>query len=135
LKHLLAVVPMVEGVEAFLGDRGYTFYLSSSAPEAEVSEQLSRRNLDNYFAAVFGAGTPKATALRQVAARHPTMVPVFFGDSIGDWEAAKEARVAFVAVVSERDNFVGYQVAKLVDFTSPASVQANIQSALLLHAT
>ena len=131
LEQLLAVAPLVEGVEEFLAAGGHPFYVSSSAPEAEVNAQLSRRRLDRYFAAVFAAGTRKASALRQVSARHPDMVTVFFGDSIGDWEAAREGDAAFVAVVSERDNFAGHPVTRLADFASLPSVQTSMHSAVL----
>jgi beta-phosphoglucomutase-like phosphatase (HAD superfamily) len=47
LENLLAGAPMVEGVATFLADReqSFCFYVSSSAPEAEVQNQLSRRGL------------------------------------------------------------------------------------------
>jgi beta-phosphoglucomutase-like phosphatase (HAD superfamily) len=132
LEQLLAAAPLVDGVEAFVREAGHLFYVSSSAPNVEVREQLSRRGLDACFAEVFGADTPKAVALRRISARHPDTACVFFGDSLGDWEAALEANVAFVAVISERDNFVNLPVVKLVDFASRSAVQSSIQSALTL---
>ena len=69
LEYELAVAPMVEGVAHFLAASGYTFYVSSSAPESEVDHQLARRNLKAYFTAVYGAQTPKDAALGQVVAQ------------------------------------------------------------------
>jgi beta-phosphoglucomutase-like phosphatase (HAD superfamily) len=132
LQQLLAAAPLVDGIEAFLRQAGHLFYVSSSAPKVEVREQLSRHGLDACFADVFSADTPKAVALGQISARHPDAACVFFGDSVGDWEAALEANVAFVAVISERDNFASLPVVKLVDFASPSAVHSSIQSALTL---
>jgi beta-phosphoglucomutase-like phosphatase (HAD superfamily) len=137
LESLLATAPMVEGVESFLAnrDQSFCFYVSSSAPEAEVQDQLSRRGLSGRFQALFGADTAKEIALRQVSARHPDEVTVFFGDSVGDWNAAREAGVAFVAVINERDNFVGLPVIKLSDFTSMPTVLTAMNAAQSRNST
>lgn len=135
LAHELAATSLVEGVASFIRRCGGPLYVSSSAPEAEVRDQLGRRGLHAHFAAVYGGDTPKADALREIVRRHPGAETVFFGDSIGDWEAAREAGVAFVAVVSERDNFPAQGVTKLVDFAVPARIEAALQAALHERAT
>lgn len=130
LEYELAIAPIVEGVDGFLRQDGYTFYVSSSAPEQEVYQQLQRRNLLTYFAALYGSTTPKAVALRTIRAANPGKPLVFFGDAIGDWDAAQEAGVAFIAVVNERDNFGDHPVIKLPSFTTIAQVEVCIQRAL-----
>lgn len=130
LEHALAMAPLVEGVDGFLQQDGYTFYVSSSAPEAEVYQQLQRRNLLTYFAAIYGSTTPKAAALHTIRAANPGKPLVFFGDAIGDWDAAQKAGVAFIAVVNECDNFGDHPVIKLSSFTTIAQVEACIQRAL-----
>jgi len=42
---------------------------------------------------------------------------------VGDYEAACQAGVAFVAVVCERDNFQGMRVVKLRDFAHRSTVE------------
>ena len=130
LEHELAIAPIVEGIDGFLHHDGYTFYVSSSAPETEVYQQLQGRNLLIYFTGLYGATTPKAAALRAVQAAHPESPLVFFGDAVGDWAAAKEAGVAFIGVINERDNFGDEAVLKLSDFTNITQVEACIQRAL-----
>lgn len=130
LAHELATAPMVPGVEPFIARYPAARYVCSSAPEAEVHDQITRRSLARHFAAVYGSDTPKSTALRAIAATHPGQPIVFFGDSVGDWEAARQAGVAFVGVTRERDNFQGLPVLKLQDFTSPEIVQATILQAI-----
>lgn len=129
LEYELAIAPLVDGVADFLVARSHTFYVSSSAPDAEVARQLARRNLSHYFATVYGLQTPKAEALRQIVAAHPTATVVFFGDSVGDWEAAQEAGVGFVGVVNERDNFVGQSVVKLNNFMRTPVIEECMQRA------
>ena len=135
LEHALATAPLVEGVAELLARSEHKFYLSSSAPEGEVGRQLARTGLLKYFSAVFGSDTPKANALREVKRRHLGSKPVFFGDSVGDLRAAQEARVAFVAVVNERDNFTDDEVIKITDFSSFQLVQTRIREALRQNAT
>ena len=123
LEHQLAVAPMVEGVGEFIACYPAARYVCSSAPEAEVREQVSRRSLGHHLAGVFGGMTPKSDALRAIAASHSNQRVVFFGDSVGDYEAACQAGVAFVAVVCERDNFQGMRVVKLRDFAHRSTVE------------
>lgn len=131
LQHRLAAAPMVEGVEEFIARYPGTRYVCSSAPEAEVQDQVSRRALGHHLAAVYGGATPKPEALSAIAASHPSQPVVFFGDSVGDYEASCQAGVAFVGVVCERDNFQDMPVVKLQDFTHRAAVE----QAMLLAAT
>ena len=123
LEHQLAVAPMVEGVGEFIACYPGTRYVCSSAPEAEVYEQVSRRSLGRHLAAVYGGSTPKPDALRAIAASHSDQPVVFFGDSVGDYEASCQSGVAFVGVVCERDNFEGMPVVKLRDFAHRATVE------------
>jgi phosphoglycolate phosphatase-like HAD superfamily hydrolase len=120
LEHRLAIAPTVEGVEHFVASWPGPRYVCSSAPESEVHEQVSRLSLQTQFTAVYGGDTPKSEALRQIAAANPERSVVFFGDSIGDYEAAVRAKVGFVAVACERDNFENMPVVKIRDFANQA---------------
>lgn len=130
LEYELAIAPMVEGVATFLQEDGYSIYVCSSAPEEEVHHQLERRNLLGYFTKVYGSTTAKADALRAIRAIHADSPIVFFGDATGDWEAARSAAVAFVAVVNERDNFGVLPVMKLHNFANLTEVERCIRSTL-----
>jgi phosphoglycolate phosphatase-like HAD superfamily hydrolase len=123
LQHQLALAPMVEGVGEFIALYAGPRYVCSSAPDVEVHEQIVRRSLGHHFSAVYGGTTPKPNALRAIAASHPHQPLVFFGDSVGDYEASRQAGVGFVGVVCERDNFQGMDVVKLRDFAHRATVE------------
>lgn len=135
LDRQVAEAPLVPGVAEFLDSAGCALYVCSSAPELEVHDQIARRGLGSRFAGVFCGDTPKSEALRTIAAGHHGHQVVFFGDSRGDYEAAKQAEVAFVGVICERDNFAGLPVAKLVDFTSRQALAGAIRQALDQSAT
>jgi len=129
LERELAVAPMVEGVEDFIASCPAACYVCSSAPDAEVEEQIARRSLGRHLAGVYASTTPKAEALRSIAAAHPGDPVVFFGDSVGDYRASCEAGVAFVGVICERDNFEGMPVVKLRDFAHRGAVERAIHRA------
>lgn len=129
LEASLAVAPLVEGIKAFAARGDHAFYVSSTAPEEEVRDQLVRNGLLHCFAGVYGSHTPKAKALAEISKQHPNEEIVFFGDSLGDLDAAREARVAFVGVTNERDNFKGIDVVKLEDFGSPEAVNHAMRAA------
>lgn len=123
LEHQLAAAPMVEGVGEFIAAYPADRYVCSSAPEAEVHEQVARRFLGPHLAAIYGGTTPKSQALSAIAATHANGPVVFFGDSVGDYKAACQAGVAFVGVVCERNNFEGLPVVELTDFAHRATVE------------
>lgn len=126
----LAEAPFVDGVKEFVSQCPCPVYISSTAPEAEIHEQLLRADLLHCFAAVYGSRTQKASALKEISERHRGRAIAFFGDSLGDLVAARDARVPFVAVTNERDNFKDVEVVKLESFHSRAQVEYSIRSAL-----
>jgi len=129
LERQLYEAPLIEGVASFIRSSIHDLYVCSSAPEVEVERQLGRRALLTHFQAMYGLRTPKPEALQAIADREPRLPVVFFGDSVGDWDAARTARVGFVGVVGERDNFGAVQLHKLRTFASPAEVATCIQAA------
>jgi phosphoglycolate phosphatase-like HAD superfamily hydrolase len=134
LEGALAAAPFVAGVKDFLSSCECPFYLCSSAPAGEVTRQLSARHLESRFAEVFDGRTPKDEALKRIANRHADKGIVFFGDSLGDLVAAQSARVPFVAVVAEWDNFGERPVVKARDFTDRDTIQRCIAEAARVYA-
>lgn len=130
LAHQLAVAPLIDGVADFIRGSGLHFHVSSSAPEDEVAMQLARSGLRAHVDGVYGLSTPKADALALIRERHRDALPVFFGDSRGDWQAAQATGTAFVAVVNERDNFAGEAVVKIEDFVDRERVARSMAQAL-----
>jgi len=130
LEVSLAAAPLVEGVKEFIARGNHAFYVSSTAPEDEVREQLARNDLLHYFLKIYGSRTPKAIALAEISDQHAAQEVVFFGDSLGDLDAARATGVAFVGVSNERDNFTGLDVVKLDAFDSPEAVENAMRAAI-----
>jgi phosphoglycolate phosphatase len=130
LEEALANAGLVEGVEAFIRNSPGPLYVSSSAPDGEVTMQLERRQLAACFAGVYGGSVPKPQALRAVRDEHPHASVVFFGDSMSDLEAARLAGTAFVGVMAEADAFGAHLACKLPSFADPRLVQRCIDEAL-----
>jgi phosphoglycolate phosphatase-like HAD superfamily hydrolase len=130
LETSLAVTPLVAGVKELLIRGNHVFYVSSTAPEEEVHDQLARNNLLHCFIRVYGSHTPKAIALAEISGRHAEEGVVFFGDSPGDLGAARETGVAFVGVTSDGDNFKGLDIVKLEDFGSLDMVDQAMRAAI-----
>ena len=123
LEPQLRKAPMVEGIADFIVGCPAACYVCSSAPEAEVQAQISRCALTSHLAAAYGGTTPKPVALREIAALHTNQTVIFFGDSMSDRDASLEARVAFVGVSCERDNFKDVAIEKITDFSDRRVVE------------
>lgn len=127
----LAEAPFVDGVKEFVSQCPCPVYISSTAPETEIYEQLTRGGLLHRFVSVYGSRTPKAKALKEISARHRDRETIFFGDSLGDMVAARDAKIPFVAVTNERDNFKDLEVVKLESFLSRELVERSVRAALV----
>jgi phosphoglycolate phosphatase-like HAD superfamily hydrolase len=116
LEHRLEQCPPIAGLEQFIAAVSAVRYVVSSAPEAEIRRMLAGHRLTGVFQGVYGHRWNKAQALAEIAARHRGSRIAFFGDAPADWEAARQAGVAFVAV--NPNSALKAQVEKFeVDFT------------------
>lgn len=129
LKHRLLLAPLVPGVQEFIRNTVHHKYVCSSAPEAEMDEQLKRFFLHSDFVGRYGGRIPKQFALREIVERYSHENIVFFGDAVADHDAAQKAGIAFVGVTYERDAFEHLQVLRLRDFTSRITVEECINVA------
>jgi phosphoglycolate phosphatase-like HAD superfamily hydrolase len=92
--------PWVPGAQSLLlADRGdQEFVLVTATPQEEIEGILGRLGIRECFGRVFGAPTPKATAIRTAMTQFgigPEGV-LMIGDSRQDYRAAQECGVAFV---------------------------------------
>ena len=133
LDEQLSAAPLVEGVDRFIERHPGDLFVSSSAPREEVERQLGARSLMRHFDGVFAGEADKREGLERIRALATGQEVVFFGDSMGDLEAARLARVGFVGVVAERDNFRDAEIPKIRDFGNPNSVIAAIEQCLALR--
>ncbi len=135
VEPMVAQAGVIGGVVDFLADAGQPCYVSSAAPGHEVAAQLQRLGIGGRFAGVYASDTPKAQALRTIGERHPDCELVFFGDAIGDLQAARTAGVAFVGITAEWNNFAGTDAVTVTDFADPALLAAAMAAARIQAAS
>lgn len=91
---------MVEGAHEFLKKyhSNYMFFVITATPHDEIREILMKRDLRNYFKAVYGAPTPKSEALAEILQKFslsPNQV-VYVGDALNDYHATEPLGVRFI---------------------------------------
>jgi len=94
----LKQAPLVEGVREFLQrHKENTKFVCSEAKVEEIEEQLSYSNLREEFKDLYGHPHEKRDILFSIKGRFEEDI-IFFGDSLNDWKAAKEAGVQFIGI-------------------------------------
>ncbi|MCI0395261.1 MAG: HAD hydrolase-like protein [Chloroflexi bacterium] len=77
----------------------YCLFVASGTPQEELEFIVRRRNLNGYFAEVWGAPCKKAEIIRGILERHglEPEETMMVGDGLSDYEAAVATRVGFIA--------------------------------------
>lgn len=115
----VAAAPFVSGAREFLENyfKVYDFYIASATPQDEIENIIKRRQMQRYFKRVYGSPKKKVDIVREILAayilEHNEMSSdlvfspqsfVYVGDTMSDYLAAKENKVAFIARVTD-DNY------------------------------
>lgn len=80
-------------------------FVDSASPDVELIEIMKRRGLTGYFNAAYGSNRSKTENLAAIIAEHdfdPKRV-LFFGDAMGDLDAATACGTEFVGIVRNED--------------------------------
>jgi len=99
--------PFLDGAYEFLKNHYYSFplFVASGTPESELREIVKRRNLTRFFHGVYGSPSTKKQILEFILMENnwsPNRL-LMVGDTLSDWEGAKEANVCFVGIVREKE--------------------------------
>jgi len=92
--------PFVNGakelLDKYLGK--YPMFIVSGTPEGEIRSIVEKRGLSRYFKEVFGAPANKKDLIVRILDKYSysSNELVFVGDSMNDYNAAKEAGIKFV---------------------------------------
>jgi phosphoglycolate phosphatase-like HAD superfamily hydrolase len=81
----------------------YNLYVASSAPESELKEIVHRRGITGFFKATFGTPRTKLAICRDILEQNrlsPQHV-AFIGDSISDYEVARQCGTHFIGRVDK----------------------------------
>lgn len=111
--------PYVKGALEFLTNNKdkYPFFIVSGTPQDEIINIIQQRGLEDYFKRVYGAPPKKAELIRKILKEYgykPDEV-VFVGDSLDDYEGAKESGIHFIGrELKNKNNFIGLADVKTV---------------------
>ncbi|MDD5005738.1 MAG: HAD-IA family hydrolase [Candidatus Omnitrophica bacterium] len=97
--------PLVEGAQELL-DRcygRYEMFVISGTPKKEIKEIIKRRKLEKYFTEIYGSPDKKTDLITNILRKnnYNTSEVVFIGDSVNDFNAAKEIGVKFIARIKD----------------------------------
>ncbi len=103
----VVAAPFVMGAEELLQKclGRYRMYVVSGTPQDELKEVVKLRNLEKYFKGIFGSPAKKEKLVQEIMNRNhfdPSEI-VFIGDSITDFNAAKETGVYFAARIADNN--------------------------------
>lgn len=114
--------PWVRGAKDFL-KRYYKIidlYVVSSTPHQEIQLIVKRRNMGKYFKGVFGYPETKGSIARRILSerRYNPEKVLFIGDSITDYQGAKEAHIKFFGRVPKgtKSIFPEHNIPVISDF-------------------
>lgn len=101
--------PYVAGAKEFLAKyyKNFLFFIVSGTPEEEMRRIVKEKKINTYFKEVFGSPPKKGELCKKILADYklyPNEV-IMVGDSIDDYEGAKEAGVQFIGRITNRETF------------------------------
>jgi len=108
----------VEGVKVFI--EKYTEnkkFVCSGSSQEEVDQHLKRNNITHHFISAHGGVPKKSVVINDIKQNHGPDI-LFFGDTMVDYNAAKEAEVTFVGLRSSKyhDPFKELDICKVYSF-------------------
>lgn len=124
--------PYVKGAIEFLKSYAseYKCFVVSATPLEELEDILRKRDIDQFFQAVYGAPVNKSeavkkTLLKEAIGSHET---VYVGDAMSDFLAAKENLVTFIARINNNESiFANMECLKINDLTKLVDIIKDIQ--------
>lgn len=97
----------------------YLAFVASGTPEDELRVILEQRGMSSYFNGTYGSPALKTEIIQSILSAHrlPPREVLFVGDSITDYEAARQTEVHFVArcTPDSADQWAGLGVKVLRD--------------------
>jgi phosphoglycolate phosphatase-like HAD superfamily hydrolase len=112
--------PFVAGAKEFLFkySERFSMFIVSGTPEDEMRLISAQRGLDRYFKGVYGSPRTKAELIRMILDEHKLEKEkvLFVGDSVNDYDGAKEAGIRFIGRVGrgEQNPFVHFNVQTII---------------------
>ncbi len=122
VKNAIIAVNEVKGANQFLNeDRNIKYWIVSATPQAEITEIVKCRKMEDYFEKVYGSPRSKSDCVAEILADNnldPNEV-VFVGDANTDYIAADDNNLHFVLRETDENNnyFKNMSVPHIKDLT------------------
>ena len=92
--------PLVEGAQELLSQhyKKILFFIASGTPQEEVASIIQKKKLDKFFKGVYGSPQTKYEIIAKVLKKNKIDRDsiIFVGDSINDYDGARQAGIKFV---------------------------------------
>ena len=99
--------PWIPGALEFLGGhyKNFQFFVASGTPQEELDRIIHYRQLEPFFAGVFGSPITKDDIIRRILQTHgiKNEETVFVGDAMSDLEAAEACSIQFIGIESAKE--------------------------------
>ena len=99
----------IPGAPEFLAENHtrYRCFVASGTPEDELKRIVQLRDLEKYFAGVFGSPATKEQIIRRILGEHgfQNTEAVFIGDAMTDYTAAAACGLRFIGITSGGNPF------------------------------
>lgn len=80
----------------FLNSLNGQFYVASGSEQEELRSTFKSKGLDHFFNNIFGSPTSKSDIIKNILSNEESSNAVMFGDSVSDFEAAKDNDIDFI---------------------------------------
>lgn len=124
--------PYVEGAQEFLDRYSviYKCFVSSATPQAEIENIIKRRQLQYYFAGIYGAPRKKADIVKEIIS-NKNLLPnevIYIGDALSDYKAATSHGINFIARINNNEFlFDGINCIKIKDLVNLKNILNTIE--------
>jgi|CXWL01.1.fsa_nt_gi HAD superfamily hydrolase (TIGR01549 family) len=99
--------PFVTGAQEFLNaySERFLLFIASGTPEDEMRFIAGKRKLDRFLKGVYGSPRSKAQLIQMILTEHKLTKEelLFVGDSVNDYDGAREAGVRFIGRINSRE--------------------------------
>ena len=97
--------PLVKGAQEFLIQyyKKIAFFIASGTPQEEVVSIVQEKKLDKFFKGIYGSPKTKYEIIANILRKNKIDKDsvVFVGDSINDYDGARQAGIKFVGRIQE----------------------------------
>lgn len=90
-------------------------FICTGTPSDEITEIVAKKGIHLFFDGVYGSPEPKVSIINKILSGQDSYECVFFGDTMTDYNAAKECHLKFIGIKNNKTQFPSDTIL-IVDF-------------------